>query len=198
MDHTLRENAINWFSCRAILQLLDDCYKWGVCDAAEVSNQSLCEGFINKYREPGVFGRVIYEYTVDWREWTLTLNHQARIRSFSGPMAKYFTLMGKFGANYLSTLIVAAQEIYIQGLIDYNKKPNKSRIPAFMDKGRVKWGYMLSNWHTRIMIEDIQMMLYKRLHLEEGLGYKPKLKRKQYLNFISSLSISYEQCKTKR
>lgn len=198
MDHTLRENAINWFSCRAILQLLDDCYKWGVTDAAEVQNQSLCEGYINKYREPGVFGRVTYEYTVDWREWTLTLSHQSRIRSYSGAMSRYFNLMGKFGANYLSALIVAAQEIYIQGLIDYNNRPSRARVPAFMDRPKVRWDSTLQPWHTRVMLEDVQMMLYKRLHLEEGFGYKPKLKRKQYLNFISSLSISYEQSFLKR
>lgn len=198
MDHTLRENAINWFSCRAILQLLDDCYKWGVQDAAESQNRALCEGYINKYREPGVFGRVIYGYTVDWREWTLTLNHQARVHSYSGPMSKYFNLMGRFGVNYLSTFIVAAQEIYIQGLIDYNNKPDRAKVPAFMDRPKVKWDYRIMPWHARIMIEDVQMMLYKRLHLEEELGYKPKLKRKQYLNFISSLSISYEQSLLKR
>lgn len=193
MNHTLRENAINWFSCRAILQLLDDCYKWGVYDAAEAQNQSLCEEYINKYREPGVFGRIKDEYTVDWREWTLTLNHQARVRSYCGAMTKYFDMMGRFGTNYLSALIVAAQEIYIRGLTDYNRKPNRGKVPAFMDKPKVLWDETLRPWHVRVMIEDVQMMLYKRLHLEEALGYKPKLKRKQYLNFISSLSISYEQ-----
>lgn len=193
MDHTLRENAVNWFSCRAILWLFDDCYKWGVQDAAEVENQALCEEYINKYRAPGVFGRVTYGYTVDWREWTLTLSHQSRLRSYSGAMSKYFNMMGRFGANYLSTMIVAAQEIYIQGLIDYNKKPNKTKISVFMDRPKVVWGHTLQPWHPRIMIEDVQMMLYKRLHLEEEFGYKPQLKRKQYLNFISSLSISYEQ-----
>lgn len=198
MDHILRENAITWFSCRAILQLLDDCYKWGVSDAAEVQNQSLCEEYINKYREPGVFGRVIYPYTVDWREWTLSLSHQARSRSYTGAMAKYFMLMGKFGANYLSALVVAAQEIYIQGLKDYNAKPDRTLVPIFMDKQKVRWGHSLKPWHPRLLMEDVQMMLYTRLHYEEEMGYKPKLKRKQYLNFISSMAISYEHSSFKK
>lgn len=193
MKHTPQENAVTYFSCRAILNLLDDCYKWGVCDAAEVESQSLCEEYINKYREPGVFGRVTYGYTVDWREWTLTVSHQARRKSYYGAMARYFNLMGKFGANYLSAFVVAAQEIYIQGMIDYNRKPLKSGLSAFMYRAKVRWDIPLKPWHPHMMLEDVQMMLYKRFHLEQEMGYKPKLKQKQYLNFISAMSISYEQ-----
>lgn len=193
MGHILQENDPSWFSCRALLQLLDDCYKWGVKDAAEVDNAPLCEGYADKCREPGVFGRVTNEYTMDWREWTLTLNHQARMRSFTGPMVAFFGMMGKFGANYLSAFIVAAQEIYIQGMKDYNSKPDKAKMAAFMYKPKVRWNTKIETWHPRMMIEDVQMMLYKRLHMEEEFGYKTKLKRKQYLSFISQLSVSYEK-----
>lgn len=172
--------VIDRATCNALIRLLDRIYRMGVMDAYKVNDEGECADFIERTKEPGVYGRVIDGHTMDCNEWQLTLIVEARKQVMHGAMYRYFNRTKIYGQNYLSVLLPIAQDFYNKGMQDYNANPNATSLAIFNDTKRVWWNKKLKSVSTHEYIEQIQLFCFARKHSDEGFGAKKALKKGYY------------------
>jgi len=175
-------------ACSALIRLLDTMYRMGVMDAYKVNSDGECADFVEKTKEPGVFGRVIDGHTMDCNEWQLTLIVEARKQSMQGAMYRYFNRMKIYRQNYLSVLLPIAQDFYNKGIQDYNANPNAVSLVIFNDRSRTWWSKKLKKVSIFEYIEQIQLFCFERKHSDEESGSKKALKSGYYDIFAKVMS----------
>lgn len=172
--------VIDRATCKALIRLFDTMYRIGVIDAYQVNSEGECADFVERTKEPGVFGRVIDGHTMDCNEWQLTLIVEARKRSMQGAMYRYFNRMKIYRQNYLSVLLPIAQDFYNKGLQDYNDNPNAASLAIFNDKKRRWWSKNLKKVSVFEYIEQVQQFCFARKRSDEESGSKKALKGSYY------------------
>lgn len=175
-------------TCRALVRLFDTMYRMGVMDAYKVNSDGECADFVERTKEPGVFGRVTDGHTMDSNEWQLTLIVEARKQSMQGAMYRYFNRMKIYRQNYLSVLLPIAQDFYNKGIQDYNASPNAVSLAIFNDRSRTWWSKNLKKVSIFEYIEQIQLFCFARKHSEEEYGGKKVLKGSYYDIFVKVMS----------
>lgn len=136
-------------TARSIIYIFMSCYKAGLKDAEYVSDEALCEDFKETVRHPGVFGVVRKDYTLNQRDWRITL----LFINGDKPHSQYdIDLLQniKLGKSVISCVLPIAQEFYIMGLDDYNSYPQIHDF-TLMDNAR------LQRW-TRKGIEKLKLV----------------------------------------
>lgn len=178
-------------TCYSMIRLLDAVYKMGVSDAYKINNEGECMNFIEETSVPGVFGRAVNGYRMDWREWQLTLTAEARRKSLYGAMFRYFMRMKRYGENYLSVILPVAQEFYNKGLSDYHQNPVVVFLEIFYDKKKVWWTRKgFKRVKTSEYIETMQMMCFDRMRIDMENPGKTALNENYYDIFIKAISAS--------
>lgn len=175
-------------TCNALVRLFDTMYRMGVMDAYQVNSEGECADFVERTKEPGVFGRVIDGHTMDCNEWQLTLIMEARKQSMHGAMYRYFNRMKIYGQNYLSVLLPIAQDFYNKGLQDYTDSPDAVSLAIFNDKSRTWWSKKLRKVSIFEYIEQIQLFCFERRRSDEESGSKKALKKGYYDIFAKVMS----------
>ncbi|MDE6536068.1 MAG: hypothetical protein K2K82_08700 [Muribaculaceae bacterium] len=145
-----------------MISLLDYCYRLGVEAAREVEDEGLCREFLERTKEPGVYGLLsenpVY---ITWQEWTLRLLAKARSTSWNGSMVKFFNKMGKFSANYLSAFLPCSMVFYCRGISDYLNAPTAVDFAMFQSKSRVWWTKNgLKKINPRTWVDELQMICF--------------------------------------
>lgn len=146
-----------------IIALMDFCYRKGIEDAHRISDEGLAREFLDKVSQTGVYGFLNEDgIKMDWKEWTLRLMAQARMTSWSGPMTRYFSLIGsRPNQNYLGTFIPVSEAFYAKGVRDYTENPHGADYLLFQEKTRVFWTAKgLQNVNNRRYIDEIQLCCY--------------------------------------
>lgn len=145
-----------------MISLLDWVYRLGVESAREVEDEGLCREFLERTKEPGVYGLLSETpvYTT-WEEWTLRLMAKARSTSWNGSMVKFFTKMGKFSANYLSAFLPCSLMFYRRGIEDFINAPAAADFAMFQSRTRVRWTMSgLKPVNNRTWVDELQMMCF--------------------------------------
>lgn len=180
--------VIDRATCNALIRLLDRIYRMGVMDAYQVNSEGECADFVERTKEPGVFGRVIDGHTMDCNEWQLTLIMEARKKSMHGAMYRYFNRMRIYRQNYLSVLLPIAQDFYNKGIQDYNASPNAVSLAIFNDRSRTWWYSKLKSVSIYEYIEQIQLFCFARKRSDEEYDGKKALKSGYYDIFAKVMS----------
>lgn len=175
-------------TCNALIRLFDTMYRMGVMDAYKVNSEGECADFVERTKEPGVFGRVTDGRTMDSNEWQLTLIVEARKQSMQGAMYRYFNRMKIYRQNYLSVLLPIAQDFYNRGIEDYNANPKAVSLAIFNDKSRTWWSKNLKKVSIFEYIEQIQLFCFARKHSDAESGSKKALKKGYYDIFVKVMS----------
>ncbi len=141
-----------------MVSLLDWCYKMGVNDARGCADEGLVREFCDKVSQPGVFGFITDDYTINWQEWSLRLLSRARMKSWNGAMRRYFNLAGKFGQNWLSCFFNFAEVWYCKGLKDYTEAPDGCDMAVFNGQNRVYWTAKgIKKVNNRHYVDELQL-----------------------------------------
>ena len=145
-----------------MISLLDYCYRLGVEAAREVDDEGLAREFLGRTQQAGVYGLLsaspVY---IGWKEWCLRLMSRARSMSWSGSMTRFFSCMGRFGANYLSVFLPISQAFYNRGVSDYYDAPNGADFALFQSRSRVWWTSKgLKSVKPRTWVDELQMVSF--------------------------------------
>lgn len=189
-----RISCIEPGTANSIIYLFMSCYKAGLKDAEYVSDQSLCEEFKDTVREPGVFGRVIHDYTMMQREWRISLLYINGERSSSRYERELLQNIQP-GKGSLSCVLPISQEFYIQGLDDYNKYPHIHDF-TLMDNNKLQaWTRRgIVSLSKNDVIIDIQRFCMDRARIDEERGGKMAIKRYNYDWFACSIWGALNNC----
>lgn len=134
----------------------------GVESARELEDEGLAREFLERTKEPGVYGLLSATplYTT-WQEWTLRLMSKARSTCWNGAMMQFFNRMGRFGTNYLSAFMPISQMFYNKGISDYLNAPNAVDFALFQSRSRVWWTSKgLKNVNPRQWVDELQLMSF--------------------------------------
>ena len=145
-----------------MISLLDWVYRLGVESAREVEDEGLCREFLDRTKEPGVYGLLsenpVY---ITWQEWTLRLMAKARSTSWNGAMVQFLNRLGRFGSNYLSAFIPCSMVFYCRGISDYLNAPTAVDFAMFQSKSRVWWTKNgLKAVNNRTWVDELQMICF--------------------------------------
>lgn len=180
-------NCIDKSTARAILYLFMSCYKAGLKDAENVRDDALCEEFKATVREPGVFGRVINDYTVGQKSWRIDLlyiNGNRASSTYAYKLLKYMDTV----SSIISCVLPISQEFYIQGLDDFNSYPyiydfdfiDNNRLIKWTNKGIIKAS-------KKDIIIDIQKYCMDRARIDEVSDSKFAINRRNYDFFATQM-----------
>lgn len=125
-----------------ILSLLSHCYAKGVRDACKSNDEMMCHEFIKLTDEPGKFGFMwkdrdsrfdmntwsSMQFIVELASMAVSLNVQNNKKLFEYLM-RIIT-----PSTYHFCMLHIAQEFYKQGMLDYIKNPNPSKLYTILDK----------------------------------------------------------------
>lgn len=182
-----------------MLSLLDYCYRLGVEAAHDLEDEGLAREFLERTKEPGVYGLLSENPTyITWQEWTLRLMSQARSTCWNGAMVQFFNRMGRFGSNYLSCFLPCSMVFYRRGVEDYLKAPNAVDFAMFQSKSRVWWTKNgLKPVNNRTWVDELQMLSFDLSRRDEEVwqtqtatqAKKIALTAKQYEMFRRSVGL---------
>lgn len=182
-----KKQVIDRSTAAGIYSLFNACYKTGVKDAEYVSDKGLCGEFKAIVREPGVYGRVIHNYTMSAREWKLHLLNINPFVTLSKAITEYIILISG-RTNFYSCLLPIAQEFYIQGLDDYNNHPAIHDFALFDNSRLERWTRkgIVSRKRREILI-DIQKFCFERARIDNDSDSKHAFKGKRYNWFAEAV-----------
>lgn len=145
-----------------MISLLDWVYRLGVEAAREVEDEGLTREFLERTKEPGVYGLLsdspLY---ITWQEWTLRLMSKARSTCWNGAMVQFFNRMGRFASNYLSAFLPCSLMFYRRGVSDYLNAPNAVDFAMFQSKSRVWWTKNgLKPVNNRTYVDELQLISF--------------------------------------
>lgn len=174
-------------TARAIINILMACYKAGVKDAEYVSDPMLCQDFKNTVKEPGVYGRVIHDYTMNQREWRISLLYINGERASSGYLRELLQNIQP-GKSYVSCVLPIAQDFYALGLDDYNAYPHIHDFTMMDNTKLQKWTRKgIVSMTTKDVVIDIQKVCMDRARTDEEYGGKHAIRRVYYDWFAGML-----------
>lgn len=145
-----------------MISLLDWVYRLGVESAREVEDDGLCREFLERTKEPGVYGLLSDNPTyITWQEWTLRLMSKARSTCWNGAMVQFFNRMGRFASNYLSAFLPCSLMFYRRGISDYLNAPTAVDFAMFQSKSRVWWTKSgLKPVNNRTYVDELQLISF--------------------------------------
>ena len=181
------KSYISRSTARAIINMLMACYKAGLKDAEYVSDPLLCQDFKQSVREPGVYGRVIDDYTMNQREWRISLLYINGARTSSVYTRELLENIQP-GKSYISCVLPVAQEFYVLGLDDYNAYPHIHDFTLMDNTKFQKWTRKgIVGMSTKDVIVDIQRACMSRARADEEHGGKHAIRRYHYDWFAGAL-----------
>lgn len=171
-----------------IFSIFNSCYKSGVKDAEYVSDPDMCREFASTVREPGVYGRVIHNYTMSKHEWRChipTINPYCSIHKEG---IRYLFTLENY-TTYFACVLPVAQEFYIQGLDDYNVNPTIHNFSMFDNNKSQRWTRKgIIPRHKKLMLFDMQQLCFLRsINDENYKENKDALKRNRYVYFSQAV-----------
>ena len=182
-----------------MLSLLDYCYRLGVESAREVEDEGLCREFLERTKEPGVYGLLsenpVY---ITWQEWTLRLMAKARSTSWNGAMVQFLNRMGRFASNYLSCFLPCSMVFYCRGVSDYINAQGAVDFAMFQGRSRVWWTKNgLKPVNNRTYVDTIQLLTFDLQRRDAEVweretaikAKKVALTQKQYEMFRRSVGL---------
>lgn len=177
---------IDWDIARGLFSLYNTCYKTGVMDAHDVQDEGRCVEFARDVREPAVYGRVINNYTMNTKEWKLTLLSFSKGCYMKNKCRNYILWLD--GKNYYSCALPIAQEFYIRGMEDFNKHPTLHKISAIDTPKMELWTADGLQKRTRVdMLADLQQFCFDRGRMDEASGSKYAFNPKRYEWFSQAI-----------
>lgn len=159
---------INFYSSRALMGLFDACYKMGVKDAIDVGCDITCLEFCDNMYGAERFGRVIYDYTYDWREWKYRLCQMVcDLDKYRTQALKFFECMNTY-SSYLACCLPVAMDFYLMGIKDYYKHPNPEGWVKFENTPFALW---YNSGIRKTKLQDFVRIMtgfcYDRIRLDE-------------------------------
>jgi len=131
------KTPLNRTTAPTIIRFFDLCFKHGVIDAYEFSDNYEAKEFVQKHKEAWDFGVLGEPDDFDWEMWRFTLYRWGRMNRFMKLAENYIYRIIK--KNYLWYILPFCMRFYLMGIEEWLEYPNPGRIEIFKSEGKVHW-----------------------------------------------------------
>ena len=171
---------------KQILRLFDHCFKQGVMDAADSSDDLMAREWLEARLNDGKFGRVIEpDAEYNWKRWRFTLywwSRESKIGTLGENYIDYIRDMNSF--HY--ALLPVCMRFYLMGVQEWLDYPNPSKMVFFTGENNVHWAPVGSNIR-KISVTDfisyVQMFIFERVEKQ----YEGDMPSSRYDSFAQAL-----------
>lgn len=164
-----KRDPLNRTTAPMVLRFFDICFKQGVLDAYNFTNDYGAKEFLDARKEDWRFGVLGEQDDFDWEMWRFTLYRWARQNHMMKFAESYLYRITKI--NYLWCLLPYSMRFYLMGIEEWLSYPNPSGIELFKHEGRVHWSPVhkprkITKSDFRFYMQDFAYQ-YKRLPEEQ-------------------------------
>lgn len=189
---------INYYSARSLMRLFDQCYKLGVKDAIEVSDESICNEFCEKMYGPEKFGRLTNQHDYSWREWRFRLTQFFWAPENQIPHhkmgLKFFDCIGVY-RGYIACALPVAMDFYLWGIKDYCGNPIPSNVYEFENRPFNLWGKKIKKSNMEFFVRKVIEFCYDREKIDAvAIEYKESVIAERRERVKASLKPQDRKC----
>lgn len=166
-------SPLNRTTAPQVLNLFDYCFKQGVIDAYELSDDYQAREWLDARKEDGGYGLLSdMDTDYDWRRWRFTLYRWCRNARLGSVKDTYIDSICKT-TNFLFCLIPISMRFYLMGIEEWLEYPNQMNIQIFKQTRKIHWKPVPS--HLKVIQKDdfisyIQEFVYERQKLHRQMG----------------------------
>ena len=146
-------NPLNRTSAPQIIRFFDICFKQGVIDACNFTDDYGAKEFVEKHKPAWDFGVLGEPDDFDWQMWRFTLYRWARHNHMTPFAENYIYKIVK--KNYLWCLLPFCMRFYLMGIEEWTQYPNEAGIERFKHEGRVHWAPQANSSLRKMTKSDI-------------------------------------------
>lgn len=132
-----KNDPLNRTTAPQILRFFDICFKQGVIDAYNFSNDYDAREFVEKHKPAWDFGVLGEPDDFDWEMWRFTLYRWARNNRLTPFAENYLYRIVK--KNYLWCLLPYCMQFYLMGIEEWLAYPNPGQMERFLHEGKIHW-----------------------------------------------------------
>jgi hypothetical protein len=152
----MTRSPLNRSSAPNVIRFFDICFKQGVVDAYNFSDDYSARDFVEKHKAAWDFGVLGEPDDYDWEMWRFTLYRWARrhrLVSFSRDFI--YRIVKK---NPLWYFLPYCMYFYLMGIKEWLEYPNPVPLEVFKSENRVHWAPVL-NYPRKITTDDYISMM---------------------------------------
>lgn len=159
-------NIITRKNIKPLLRLFDHYYKKGVKDAMDMRDECYCLSFSERMRAAKTFGFLDTPYVLSWKEWRFYAYPECRIArlNIAAPILDGI----KTYTGHIAAILPMLMEFYLKGIRDWCASPLNGNWALFKNRTYARWGDKIRYPAWDAVIDDLQIMIIDRFHLEEG------------------------------
>lgn len=131
------KDILNRTSAPAIIRMFDVCFKHGVLDAYNMSDDYSVREFVFKHKNKWTFGVIGEHQDFDWRSFRFVLYRWARENGLTTLAENYIIMIRRM--DYHWSLLPYCMWFYLMGAQEWLSYPNMSQIELFKLHTRIHW-----------------------------------------------------------
>ena len=158
-------NVITRQNVKPLLRLFDHYYKKGIKDAMDRNDDFYCRDFAEKMRAPKSFAFLDTPYLLTWKEWRFYAYPECRMNRLNSAAPILDGI--KTYTGYIAAVLPMLMDFYLKGIHDWLEYPNKGNWARFYNRPYARWGEKIRFPAWDAVLEDLQLMMIDRSHLEE-------------------------------
>lgn len=157
-------NIITRKNVKPLLRLFDHYYKKGIRDAIEKGDDFFCRDFVERMREPKVFGFLDTPYVLTWKEWRFYAYPECRMNKLNSAAPILDGI--KTYTGHIAAILPMLMDFYLKGIKDWCEYPNRGNWARFQSRPYARWGEKIRFPAWEAVLDDLQIMMIDRSHLE--------------------------------
>jgi len=181
---------LNRTTAPQVVRLFDVCFKKGVLDCYELSDDYEARDFLLKHKSDGTYGLVYDDFNFDWRRWRFTLERWCREYRVGSIGDTYLASMHvtRYLHSYLFAVIPMTMRFYLMGVEEWLEYPNPSNIELFKHTKRIHWKPVQAHLKS-IRNSDFLSYLQEFIYEKQRMNLEGDLTAKQYDSFSKAMYI---------
>jgi hypothetical protein len=158
-------NIITRKNVKPLLRLFDHYYKKGVKDAMDRGDDFFCRDFTERMRSAKTFGFLDTPYILNWKEWRFYAYPECRMAKLNSAAPILDGI--KTYTGYIAAVLPMLMEFYLKGIKDWCDYPISGNWARFYNRPYSRWGAKVTFPSWDAVMDDLQIMIIDRFHLEE-------------------------------
>jgi hypothetical protein len=146
-------NPLNRTSAPQIIRFFDLCFKQGVIDGCNFTDDYGAKEFVEKHKGAWDFGVLGEPDDFDWQMWRFTLYRWARYNHMTPFAENYIYKIVK--KNYLWCLLPFCMRFYLMGIEEWIQYPNEAALERFKHESRIHWAPQTNSSLRKMTKSDI-------------------------------------------
>lgn len=183
----MAKSPLNRTTAPQVVRLFDLCFKHGVEDACNYSDDIAVREWLEERLADGGYGLISeIDTPFDWKRWRHVLYHWCRVGKLGSLGDSYIDVVHRFQSTSAFAVLPIAMRFYLMGIQEWLEYPNPNNMVLFKQIKKIHWKPVpdyLRTFRTGDYISLIQDFIYERVQK----GYNEDLSQSRYDGFANGI-----------